>query len=245
MDQINRAVLIEPNPLAADHLRDRRPPPPYLTVRIALIEQLRCYPPDGLSVEPALRPLAAPFTRPAWQLIPRQLVILPLEAGPGGQVGHIVLITEGQVEAADFVHRNRIEVVFEGPFSGQAGSAFRPPVDDLGRLLASFRRRNAGSSSDAIRAAQARRSPPPIGSMTSRPARSSSPQVGQGGVVGVRDAADTVEEGHVVMPLDDDEQLDAGLKPGAEVIQEIVGEHGLLRDGWRSQPAGKRWPSGD
>lgn len=70
-------------------------------------------------------------------------MVLSLEAQLGDQVGHIVVVAIGQIEAADFTHRDRVQVVFEGPLLGQAGLAVGTPVDDFGRLLPQRgRRRN-------------------------------------------------------------------------------------------------------
>jgi hypothetical protein len=51
------------------------------------------------------------FLGPARQIFPRQLAVLPLEAGPGYQLGHFSLVTERQVEAADLLHSQRMAAI--------------------------------------------------------------------------------------------------------------------------------------
>jgi hypothetical protein len=117
-------------------------------------------------------------------------VILPLEAGTGDHVGHIVIVAESQVEAADFFHSARMQVVLTGPLLSQEGTAVGPLVDDLDGLLPSLGRR--------------------------RHFRVEEMDLGQRRVVAVENATHGAEERNVVPTLDDDEQLAAGREPSAE-----------------------------
>jgi hypothetical protein len=113
---------IEDTALRSDcqHLPDRLQPAPYLPFRIAFVEQLRYHPLDGLAVQPPLRRFAASLLGPARQIFPGQLVVLPVETDPGDQVGHVLLVAESQIEAADVLDSQRMEVVFDRTLTARA-----------------------------------------------------------------------------------------------------------------------------
>ena len=224
---------------------NRRQPSADLTSWITRIEQRRGHPFDGLPIEPALRRLAATLLGTARQILPGQLVVLPLEAVPGDQIGHVIVVTEGQIETADGLHSVRMQVVFESPFLRQIGPALAALVDDLHCLLPSLGRRWYLAVEQVELGQSERRHP-------SSPAQEVTPadrhhdqhagalqlaQVRQRRVGGMQDATDAAEKRRVMLALDNDEQLDGRIDPAAEAIYREgreVGFVGGLRNGWNS-----------